>query len=299
MNAVMNQEVAGVNAATDVPRSDRKARGVRAPNIALNLVLLVLAVLWAMPFVWMVLSSFKPLHEIFSIAPTLFPQEWTTENWRTALGGANFARGFLNSVVVSVTVTLGSLLTCAMAAYAFARIRFPGERMLFMVFLATMMVPGQLTIIPLYVIMARLQLIDTLAALIIPAVLFNAFGVFLLRQYVKGIPLELEEAASIDGAGRARIFVTIVLPLLRTPLVALGIFTFLGQWNSFFHPLIFLNTEDQFTLPLLINQFKGMYGSDWGALMAAVTLAAAPMLVVFMIAQRKIVEGVALQGSKT
>jgi multiple sugar transport system permease protein len=116
---------------------------------------------------------------------------------------------------------------------------------------------------------------------------------------VKGIPLELEEAASIDGAGRARIFVTIVLPLLRTPLVALGIFTFLGQWNSFFHPLIFLNTEDQFTLPLLINQFKGMYGSDWGALMAAVTLAAAPMLVVFMIAQRKIVEGVALQGSKT
>jgi multiple sugar transport system permease protein len=298
MNTLTSKKIDGVITPTRVSGRERNARAVRAPRILLNLGLLLLSLLWAMPFVWMILSSFKPLNEIFSTAPTLLPHNWTTENWHTALDGADFTRGFLNSLIVAVTVTLGSLLTCAMAAYAFARIRFPGEHLLFMVFLGTMMVPQQLTIIPLYVILGKLHLINTLAALIVPAVFFNAFGVFLLRQYVKGIPAELEEAASIDGAGRVRIFVTIVLPLLRTPLVALGIFVFLGQWNSFFHPLIFLNTEDQFTLPLLINQFKGVYASNWGALMAAVTLAAAPMLVVFMIAQRKIVEGVALSGSK-
>ena len=300
MNALTHQADVGVSPATPrAPSEERPLRAPDVPRILINLALLALALLWAMPFIWMVLSSFKPLSEIFSPTPSLIPQDWTTGNWTTALAGADFARGFLNSLIVAVSITFGSLLTCAMAAYAFARIRFPGENALFMVFLGTMMVPGQLTIIPLYVIMAQLQMINTLTALIVPAVLFNAFGVFLLRQYVKGIPIELEEAASIDGAGRVRIFITIVLPLLRTPLVALGIFTFLGQWNSFFHPLIFLNTEDQFTLPLLINQFKGIYTSNWGALMAAVTLAAAPMLVVFMIAQRKIVEGVALSGSKT
>jgi len=130
-------------------------------------------------------------------------------------------------------------------------------------------------------------------------VMFNAFGVFLLRQYIRGIPLELEEAAAIDGAGRLRVFVTIILPLLRTPLTALGIFIFLGQWNSFLQPLVFLNTEEYFTIPLLVNQFKGQYSSDWTGLMAASTLAAAPLLLLFVIAQRQIVEGIALSGSKT
>ncbi|MBA3528744.1 MAG: carbohydrate ABC transporter permease, partial [Propionibacteriaceae bacterium] len=159
--------------------------------------------------------------------------------------------------------------------------------------------PVQLTVIPLYIILGYLQWIDTHLSLIVPASLFNAFGVFLLRQYVRGIPLELEEAAAIDGASRGRIFVTIILPLLRTPMVALGIFTFLAQWNSFFYPLIFLNSEDKFTLPLLVNQFKGAYSSDWTSLMVAATLAAAPLLIIFIIAQRQIVEGIALSGSKT
>jgi len=147
--------------------------------------------------------------------------------------------------------------------------------------------------------MGRLGLVDTLWSLILPASLFNAFGVFLLRQYVRGIPVELEEAAAIDGASRIRIFTGMILPLLRTPMVALGIFVFLGQWNAFFYPLIFLNSEENFTLPLLVNQFKGAYSSDWGALMAATTLAAAPLLIIFIIAQRQIVEGIALSGSKT
>lgn len=274
----------------------RRDRGLA--RIPLHLILLTIGILWALPFAWMILSSFKPLDEIFAVPPNLFPQNWTLTNWATTLAGANFFRGYLNTIVVAVTVTGVGLLTCAMAAYAFARIRFPGRGVLFMTFLATLMVPSQLTIIPLFVIMGKVQLLDTLWALILPASLFSAFGVFLLRQYVKGIPLELEEAATIDGAGRIRIFTTIILPLLRTPLVALGILMFLGQWNAFFHPLIFLNSESNFTLPLLVNQFKGVYASDWGALMAAVTLAAAPLLVVFMIAQRQIVAGIALSGSK-
>lgn len=274
-------------------------REFRWTSVPLHVILLVVAVLMAIPFLWMLLASFKPLSEIFQYPPSLIPQDWTLRNYTTALTQVDFARAFVNSVVVAVSVTAVSLLTCAMAAYAFARIPFRGRGALFMAFLGTMMVPQQLTIIPLYVILGNMGLLDTLWALILPAGLFNAFGVFLLRQYVRGIPMELEEAASIDGAGRLRIFVTIVLPLLRTPLVALGIFVFLGQWNSFFYPLIFLNSSSNYTLPLVVNQFKGALTSDWGALMAGVTIAAAPMLIVFMLAQRQIVEGIALSGSKT
>ena len=291
---------AGTSRTPAVP-PERKAlpAGRLAGRAVLHLALAACAVVMALPFVWMLLSSFKPITEIFAQPPALFPVEWTTEGYDKALGGADFVRGFWNSTYIAVTVTVVSLLTSAMAAYAFARIEFRGSKPLFMVFLATMMVPAQLTIIPLYIIMGWLGWVDTHAALIVPAALFNAFGVFLLRQYVRGIPKELEEAAEIDGASRFRIFTTMILPLLRTPLTALGIFTFLGQWNNFFGPLIFLNSDANFTLPLLVNQFKGQYGADWTALMAATTLAAAPLLVVFGVAQRQIVEGIALSGSKS
>jgi multiple sugar transport system permease protein len=279
--------------------SDDKKRPFRWSNIPVHILLLVGGILMALPFVWMAASSFKPLGEIFAQPPTMFPIEPTTQNYSTAWNSFDWIRGFGNSLLVAGSVTVVSVITCAMAAYAFARIQFPGVNALFMIFLATLMVPQQLTIIPLYVILGRVQLIDTLWALILPAALFNAFGVFLMRQYVRGIPRELEEAASIDGAGRVRSFITIILPLLRTPMVALGIFVFLGQWNSFFYPLIFLNSDTNFTLPLMVNQLKGQYSSDWGALMAATTLAAAPLLIIFIIAQRQIVEGIALSGSKT
>lgn len=274
-------------------------RPFRVSRVWLHLVLLAGALIMAAPFVWMVLSSFKPLGEIFQQPPKLLPQDWRPENYAKAFAAANFGRAFFNSFYIATTITLVSVVTSAMAAYAFARIRFVGSRPLFGIFLATMMVPIQLTIIPMYVIMSDIGWVDTHLALIVPPAMFNAFGVFLLRQYVKGIPIELEEAAAIDGASRARIFVTIILPLLRTPMAALGIFTFLFQWNNFFYPLIFLNSAELFTLPLVVNQFKGQYASDWTSLMAASTLAAAPMLILFMFAQRQIVEGVALSGSKT
>jgi multiple sugar transport system permease protein len=288
-----------VSPAAPTAGSSSRFRRPTRHRLLLHVVLIVGAVAMALPFAWMLFSSFKPLGEIFIQPPKLLPQDWNAQGYRTALGGADFVRGFWNTTYIAVTVTAVSLLTSAMAAYAFARIDFWASRGLFLVFLATMMIPGQLTIIPLYIIMGWLGWVDTHVALIVPPSLFNAFGVFLLRQYVKGIPLELEEAAQLDGAGRVRTFVTIILPLLRTPLTALGIFTFLGQWNNFFFPLIFLNSSEKFTLPLLVNQFKGQYTSDWPALMAATTLLAAPMLIMFAIAQRQIVEGVALSGSKS
>lgn len=290
--------VHAVDAAAHEDKTAKKAP-FKPSRVVMHVLLIIGALAMALPFIWMILSSFKPLGEIFIQPPKLLPQDWAPENYSNALSQANFPLGFFNSFYIAATITIVSSITCAMAAYAFARIRFPGENFLFGIFLATMMVPGQLTIIPLYIILSQIGWVDTHLALIVPPAMFNAFGVFLLRQYVRGIPLELEEAAAIDGAGRIRIFVTIILPLLRTPLTALGIFTFLGQWNNFFYALIFLNSEDKFTLPLLVNQFKGAYSSDWSGLMAAATLAAAPMLLLFIVAQRQIVEGIALSGSKT
>jgi multiple sugar transport system permease protein len=271
----------------------------RPSRIPVHILLVIFSILMFIPFMWMVFSAFKPLDEIFMRPPVILPNQWTLDGFRTAWEGAPFATAYVNSFLVASLVTIITLLTCAMAAYAFARIRFPGNNVLFGIFLATMMVPFQLTIIPLYIILGQLRWIDTLLALIVPAGLFNAFGVFLMRQYVRGIPLELEEAAAIDGAGRVRTFTTIILPLLKTPMTALGIFVFLGQWNDFFRPLIFLNSEENFTIPLVVNYFKGAYASDWTSLMAATTMAALPMLIIFIIAQKQIVEGIALSGSKT
>jgi multiple sugar transport system permease protein len=280
-------------------RTDEDGRGFRPRRIPVHILLIIFSILMFIPFMWMVFSAFKPLDEIFLRPPKLLPNNWTLDGFRTAWEGAPFGTAYFNSFLVASLVTVLTLLTCSMAAYAFARIRFPGNNVLFGIFLATMMVPFQLTIIPLYIILGQLRWIDTLLALIVPAGLFNAFGVFLMRQYVRGIPLELEEAAAIDGAGRVRTFTTIILPLLKTPMTALGIFVFLGQWNDFFRPLIFLNSEEKFTIPLVVNYFKGAYSSDWTSLMAATTMAALPMLIVFIIAQKQIVEGIALSGSKT
>jgi multiple sugar transport system permease protein len=280
-------------------KTDDEERGFRPGRIPVHILLIIFSILMFIPFLWMVFSAFKPLDEIFMRPPKLLPNAWSFDGFRTAWEGAPFAAAYFNSFYIAALVTIITLLTCAMAAYAFARIRFPGNNILFGIFLATMMVPFQLTIIPLYIILGQLQWIDTHLALIVPAGLFNAFGVFLMRQYVRGIPVELEEAAAIDGAGRIRTFTTIILPLLKTPMTALGIFVFLGQWNDFFRPLIFLNSEEKFTVPLVVNYFKGAYASDWTSLMAATTMAALPMLIIFIVAQKQIVEGIALSGSKT
>jgi multiple sugar transport system permease protein len=230
------------------------------------------------------------------VPPTWWPSPAHPENLANAWNALPFARAYLNSAYITVTIVVMQLLTCAMAAYAFARIRFPFRGGLFVLFLATLMVPSQLTVIPLYLIMKWIGWLDTHWAIIVPAALFNAFGVFMLRQFIKGIPVALEEAAIVDGASRWTVFWHIVLPLLRAPLAALGIFSFLAQWNNFFGPLIFLSTPEKFTVPLLVAQFKGQYTTDFPLMMAAASIAVVPVLVVFVLGQRYIVEGIALTG---
>lgn len=267
-----------------------------AGAILLHLVLIIGACAMVFPFVWMVLTSFKDFGQAFSVPPTWIPDPWVWENYPNSLQALPFGLAYFNSLYITFFVVLGTLLTASMAAYAFAKIQFPFREVLFLLFLATLMVPSQVTIIPLYLIMRNIGWLDTHLSLIVPGALFNAFAVFLLRQFIRGIPKELEEAAIVDGANRLYIYTKIVLPLLVPALSALGIFVFLGSWNSFFYPLIFLSSPDKFTVPLLLNQFRGQYTVDWTLLMAGSAIAVIPVLIVYAFCQRQIIEGITLTG---
>jgi multiple sugar transport system permease protein len=256
------------------------------------------ALIMIMPFAWMLLASVKDLAQIYQVPPNWIPDPFVFQNYLNAWTSVPFDTGYMNSIIIAVTVVLANLLTCSMAAYAFARIEFPFRHVLFILFLATLMVPEQVTIIPLYIIIKNLGLIDTLMSLIIPYALFNAFGVFLLRQFIKGLPIDLEEAAIVDGANRWTIYWRIIMPLIRPALAAFGIFTFLFQWNNFFRPLIFLNSIENYTVPLAINFFRGQYATDFSLLMAGSAISIIPVLIVYIIGQRHIIEGIATTGLK-
>ena len=267
-------------------------------SVLLYVAVTIGAVVMIMPFAWMLLASVKDLGQIYQVPPNWIPDPFVFQNYVNAWTAVPFATGYINSAIVTVTVVVANLLTCSMAAYAFARIEFPFRHTLFILFLATLMVPEQVTIIPLYIIIESLGLADTLLSLIIPYALFNAFGVFLLRQFIKSLPVDLEEAAIVDGANRWTIYWRIIVPLIRPALAAFGIFTFLFQWNNFFRPLIFLNSIDNYTVPLAINFFRGQYATDFALLMAGSAISIVPVLVVYVIGQRQIIEGIATTGLK-
>lgn len=275
-----------------------QTRGLRLSTVLLHIVLLIGACIMALPFVWMLLSSLKDLSQVFIVPPKWIPDPFVWSNFKTSLTALPFGRAYFNSFYINIIVVASQLFTCSMAAYAFAKIRFPFREPLFVLFLATMMVPGQVTIIPLYLMMKSIGWLDSHLSIIVPAALFNAFGVFLLRQFFRGIPKEMEEAAIVDGANRWTIYARIMLPLVKPALSALGIFTFLGMWNSFFYPLIFLNTPEKFTVPMMLNLYRGMYSTDWTLMMAGASIALIPVLIVYIIGQRYIIEGVTLSGIK-
>ncbi len=273
-------------------------RGLRMSTVVLHIVLILGACMMALPFVWMVLSSLKDLSQVFVVPPKWIPDPFIWSNYKDSLTALPFGRAYFNSFYINIIVVVSQLLTCSMAAYAFAKITFPFREPLFILFLATMMVPGQVTIIPLYLIMKNIGWLDTHLAIIVPSALLNAFGVFLLRQFFRGIPKEMEEAAIVDGANRWTIYARIMLPLIKPALSALGIFTFLGMWNNFFNPLIFLSSTDKFTVPMMLNLYRGMYSTDWTLMMAGASIALVPVLIVYIIGQKYIIEGVTLSGIK-
>lgn len=259
----------------------------------------VVALVFVGPFAWMVSSSLKSLSDIYAFPPTFIPDEIRWSNYSDAWNALPFDRFFVNSLIVAVTTTVGAILTSSMAGYAFARLRFPGRNAIFLGYLATMMIPFPVLMVPLFIIMRSLSLVDTLPSLILPAI-FTAWGTFLMRQFIIGLPYELEEAARIDGASFWRIYWQIVLPLIRPVIATLGIFTFLWSWNEFLWPLIMINTVENKTLPLGLLMFQTLNPgrTPWNLIMAASTFSVAPLLLMFIIGQRYYVRGIAMTGVK-
>jgi multiple sugar transport system permease protein len=255
------------------------------------------ALLTLAPFLWMVLTSFKPLGEIFVYPPTWWPEDFSLENYESAFSAAPFGRYYFNSVFVALSVTLGQLVTCSLAAYAFARMKFWGRDVLFYIFLGTMMVPFHVTIIPGFLILNWFGWIDTYAALIVPG-LASAFGTFLLRQFFLTIPRELEEAAFIDGCTRFGALRRIILPLAKPALATLAIFTFMAVFNDFIWALIVVDSEEMYTVQLGLSVFRDRYNTEWGSLMAGSVVATLPILIVFFFGQKYFIQGITLSGLK-
>ncbi|MFD4905375.1 carbohydrate ABC transporter permease [Kitasatospora purpeofusca] len=265
-------------------------------QLLLHTALVLGGLLMLFPFVWMVLTSFKGVSQMINEPLSWLPTPWRAQNYPDVLNEVPIGRAYWNSMYIAAITVAATLLTGAMAAYAFARIPFRGSGPLFGLFLATQMVPAQVTIVPLYIMLAKLQLIDSHLALILPAIA-NPFAVFLLRQFIRAVPVELEEAARIDGAGRWTIFWRIVLPNIRPGLWTLGIIVFLASWNSYFFPLVFLNTSELFTVPLLLDSFNSQRGGiDYGLTAALSAMTVVPMLIAFLIGQRKILNSMASSG---
>jgi len=271
---------------------------LKKPAMLLHVVLAVGGLLMIFPFLWTLSNSFKSMKEMFAYPPVLLPEQFLFKNYWDSLTAMPFDLAYWNSIYITAMIVLIQLVTCTMAAYAFARIRFPGREFIFIAILAMLMVPHQVTMIPTYLIVSKLGWLDTHWALIVPNSIFWAFGVFMMRQFMMGIPAELEEAAMVDGASPPRIYAQIMLPLVRPALAALTIFSFLSNWNAFLYPLLYLSDRKLYTVPLLLNAFKGQYTTNWSLVMAGTMISIIPVLIVYLIAQKQIIEGIAMTGIK-
>ncbi len=308
-----------------------------AKKTATYLLLGFVGLFMLLPFLWMLSTSVKPASDVFASVENpikaFVPRETQWRNYgqvydTTQAMGGGFARWYLNSILVAVVVTLGQVTTGACAAYAFARLRFPGRDKLFLGYLATMMIPGAVTMIPNFILMrkitewltavapsvnwdasrvvyvfgrtyeaGRLVGLDSYFALAVPA-MFSAYGTFMLRQYFLSIPRDLEEAATIDGCGLLRIFTSIILPLSKPALATLTIFTFMGNWQSFYWPLIVLTQDSMKTLPLGLLSFMGLYSTQWSLLMAGSMMMILPVIIVFLVGQKWFISGIQLGALK-
>ena len=277
------------------------AQGGRRPGMGtralLHVALLAGAVIMVLPFIWMLSTSLMTQPEALRIPPQWIPSRPMWSNYTAVLQNMPFARYFFNTVVVTAGRVLGQLVTCSMAAFAFARLQFRGRDQLFALYLAALMVPFQVYMIPDFILMKDLHWLNTFQAIILPGV-FSAFGIFLLRQSFMKIPRELEEAAVIDGATPPWVLWRVILPLSGSALGALTIFTFLASWNDLLWPLIVTRTDEMRVLPVALALLQGQYQTNWPWLMAGSVMSTLPVLVVFLLAQRSFIEGIAMTGIK-
>lgn len=263
-------------------------------------IIILLALVCMIPLYWMVRSSFMKTTEIYMMDPFIvWPEVMQWKNYKDALTFVPFLKYAANTITILAGSLAGVLLTSSLAAYAFSRVEWKGRSVCFFLILTTMMLPSSVTIVPQFMIWKGLGAIDTYVPLILPSFLGGgAFNIFLLRQFFMGIPKDLDEAAKIDGAGHMRIFARIILPLSKSVLVVIALFTFLNCWNDFFAPLIYLNDQKKYTLALGLLQFRGNYQSKWNLLMAASTIVVAPCIVLYLVGQKYLIEGITLTGMK-
>jgi len=263
-------------------------------------VCLIVAAITVFPFIWMLSTSFKVPTEAITLPPQWIPSPFILDNYTGLFTNAllPFPLFFFNSLKITSLVVVGRLIVCSLGAYGFARLTFPGRDLAFAMLLGSLMVPEVVQVLPLYVAYAKIGWIDTHWPLIIPPIVANTFGTFLLRQFFMTIPKDLEEAAVIDGANHFQIYWKIMLPLAKPALATLAIFTFMGTWNDFFNPLIYLNSTQNFTLTLGLAFFQGQAATDYTRLMAGVMVSVIPILLVYSMAQKYFTQGVVMSGIK-
>ncbi|CAN5701561.1 carbohydrate ABC transporter permease [soil metagenome] len=285
--------------ASDRPRAWRSRIHLDWRTLLVIALVLIGGLIMIGPFAWAVSTSLKPRGAMLVLPPELLPREPTLDAYVQVISRFPFFRVFLNSVFVAVAVTFGQLVICSMSGYAFARLRFFGRDTLFVLYIATLMVPFAVIVTPLFIIVSRMGWTDSYVGLIVPGI-FSAFGTFFMRQFFLSIPRELEEAATIDGAGTIATFFRIIVPMSGPAFATLAVLAFMGTWNSFLWPLLIISQRALMTLPVALSTLQGIYPgqTQWNIVMASTVLATIPTLIVFMLAQRWIIEGVAGSGVK-
>ncbi len=275
-----------------------RRRWSRVAHSVPTIVLIVLAAVYLLPFIWMITTSLKTQPQSIASPPVLIPNPFTFDAFPKALEQMNFIGALRNTLIYAVPSVIGTLVSCSLVAYGFALVKWPGRNIVFVVVLATMMLPGQVTFIPLYVIYAKLGWINTFLPLIVPSFLGTPFFIFLLRQFFLGIPNDLLDAARMDGASELRILIRVVVPLSKPALITVGLLTFIDKWNDFYGPLIYLQKPELRPLSVALQVFQTNHSTDWPRLMAASVVVALPLVVIYFVAQRSFIEGLTLTGSK-
>jgi len=266
--------------------------------VVTHVVLAILGLVFLVPFLWLLSTSLKTDPQIFLFPPRWIPSPLTIDQYRLALTTIPFFVYLKNSVVYCVITAIGDVISCSLVSYGLARVRWRGRNALFIVTIATMLLPYQVTLVPLFIIFRTVGWVGTFLPLIVPHFFGSAFYIFLLRQFMLTIPMELADAARIDGASEFRIYRSIVIPLIRPALAVVALFQFLGAWGDFLGPLIYLTDQTTYTISLGLQQYNTQYGTEWGQLMAASTLLTAPIIVLFFFTQRTFIQGVTLTGLK-
>jgi len=279
-------------------RARERSIGAARPQVWTYIVLGLGLLVVASPFAWMVLSSLKSEGEIRRVPPTWLPEAPSLANFSDLFARLDFPQFFTNSAVVATAVTVGNLVFCSMLGYVLAKSEFGGRTWLFRLVLATLMIPGMVTLVPLFVLVANIGLVNTYWGLILPF-LAGPFGVFLMRQFIQGIPDELIDAARMDGASELRVFLQVVMPLCKPALATLAILTFLGSWNNFLWPLVVATSEEKYTLPVALALYSvGQNQTEYGLLLAGAVVIVVPVLAIFLLLQRYFVQGIAMTGIK-